>query len=138
MVEFADIPVARGFVGDLNQVFLNLIVNAAHAIGDVVAGTDRKGVIGVRTYRDGDDLVVAISDTGGGIPEAIEGRVFDPFFTTKERVKGDGPRTVGIARAVVVDQHSGSSHSSRPKSARARPSTFTSQSMVVAPVTIAA
>jgi PAS domain S-box-containing protein len=105
--DFGAIPPIPCFVSDLNQVFLNLLVNAAHAIGDVVGKTGGRGVIRVRTYQEGSIVVVAISDTGTGIPVAVRGRIFDPFFTTKEVGKGTG-QGLALARAVVVDRHGGS------------------------------
>jgi PAS domain S-box-containing protein len=105
--DFGMIPPVPCFVSDLNQVFLNLLVNAAHAIGDVVGKTGRLGLIRVRTYLEGSVVVIAISDTGTGIPEAVRGRIFDPFFTTKEVGKGTG-QGLALARAVVVDRHGGS------------------------------
>jgi PAS domain S-box-containing protein len=104
--DFGKIPAVPCFVNDLNQVFLNLLVNAAHAIGDVVGKSGGRGVIRVRTYLEGSVVVIAISDTGTGIPEAVRGRIFDPFFTTKEVGKGTG-QGLALARAVVVDQHGG-------------------------------
>jgi PAS domain S-box-containing protein len=105
--DFGKIPPIPCFVSDLNQVFLNLLVNAAHAIGDVVGKSGERGVIRVRTYLEGSIVVIAISDTGTGIPEAVRGKIFDPFFTTKEVGKGTG-QGLALARAVVVDQHGGS------------------------------
>jgi len=105
--DFGKIPSVPCFVSDLNQVFLNLLVNAAHAIGDVVGKTGQLGVIRVRTYQEGSVVVIAISDTGTGIPEAVRGRIFDPFFTTKEVGIGTG-QGLALARTVVVDQHGGS------------------------------
>jgi signal transduction histidine kinase len=105
--DFGKIPPVPCFVSDLNQVFLNLLVNAAHAIGDVVGKTGRLGLIRVRTYLEGSVVVIAISDTGTGIPEAVRGKIFDPFFTTKEVGKGTG-QGLALARAVVVDRHGGS------------------------------
>ena len=86
----ADLPHVVCHGGQINQVVLNLVVNAAHAIGDVVKGTPDKGIIRVKTCVEGDFAVISISDTGGGIPEAIRQRIFDPFFTTKEVGKGTG------------------------------------------------
>ena len=93
---------------EFNQVMLNLIVNAAHAIGDVVGkdGAGGKGRITITTRRDGDWAEIRITDNGTGIPEAIRQRVFDPFFTTKEVGKGTG-QGLAIARSVVVDKHQG-------------------------------
>jgi PAS domain S-box-containing protein len=104
--EYGELPPVVCHVGELNQVFLNVIVNAAHAIGDVVRGTDRKGTIRVKTWREGQYALVSIADTGSGIPEAVRHRVFDPFFTTKEVGRGTG-QGLAIARAVVVDKHQG-------------------------------
>jgi signal transduction histidine kinase len=86
-----ELPAVPCFLGEFNQVILNLVINAAHAIGDVIK--DRpgsKGVITVRSSRDGDHVEVRVSDTGGGIPEAIRSRIFEPFFTTKAVGKGTG------------------------------------------------
>jgi PAS domain S-box-containing protein len=91
VTDFApDLPQVTCHGGQINQVVLNLVVNAAHAIGDVVKGTTNKGRITVRTAVEDDFVVISIGDTGGGIPEAIRARIFDPFFTTKEVGKGTG------------------------------------------------
>lgn len=105
--DFGELPPVICNGGDLNQVFLNLIVNAAHAIESRVKGTHDKGMIRVSTRLEGKDVVVAISDDGCGIPPQIRDRVFDPFFTTKEVGKGTG-QGLAISRAVVVDRHHGS------------------------------
>lgn len=93
--------------GEINQVILNLVVNAAHAIGDVVGNSGQKGQITVRTRLEGAEAVIQVEDTGGGIPAAIQDRVFDPFFTTKGVGKGSG-QGLAIAHSVVVDKHGGS------------------------------
>ena len=105
--EFGDLPPVLCHVGDLNQVFLNLIVNAAHAIGDVVGQGGGKGTIRITTCREGDLARIDIADTGSGIPETIRSRIFDPFFTTKEVGKGSG-QGLAIARSIVVTKHHGS------------------------------
>jgi two-component system NtrC family sensor kinase len=93
--------------GELNQVILNLIVNAAHAIGDVVKQKEgAKGVIKISTRADGPWAEIKIADTGAGIPESIRHRIFDPFFTTKEVGKGTG-QGLAIAWSTVVDKHHG-------------------------------
>jgi two-component system, NtrC family, sensor kinase len=104
--DFGALPAVICHLGDLNQVFLNLFVNAAHAIGEASEDGKTKGLITVRTYCDGDDVVVAISDTGRGIPESIRGKVFDPFFTTKEVGKGTG-QGLALARTIVAERHGG-------------------------------
>jgi PAS domain S-box-containing protein len=111
--DLGDIPAVLCHVGDVNQVFLNLLVNAAHAISDVVKGGGAKGTICVRTRLEGDHVRIEISDTGCGIPEAIGERIYDPFFTTKEVGRGSG-QGLAIARSIVVDKHGGSlSHDSK-------------------------
>jgi len=107
--QFADLPLVNCYAGEINQVVLNLIVNAAHAIGDVVKGTPDKGRIKVATRVLDDSVEIAIGDTGKGIPIEVRSRIFDPFFTTKEVGKGTG-QGLAIARTVVVDKHGGTLH----------------------------
>ena len=104
--EFGDLPPVMCHLGDLNQVFLNLLVNAAHAIGDVVGNSGEKGTICVSTSCLDDTVSIEIADTGGGIPEAIRGRIFDPFFTTKPVGQGSG-QGLAISYAIVVGKHGG-------------------------------
>ncbi len=107
--QFGEIPPVNCYAGEINQVVLNLIVNAAHAIGDVVKGTPAKGLIRVSTRMLDDAVEIAIADTGKGIPVDVRSRIFDPFFTTKEVGKGTG-QGLAIARTVVVDKHKGTLH----------------------------
>ncbi|MGB2821886.1 MAG: ATP-binding protein [Phycisphaerae bacterium] len=103
----ASLPPVVCLPGEVNQVVLNLIVNAAHAIADVVGdASEHKGVIRVSTRRDGDWVELRVGDTGGGIPEEIRPRIFEPFFTTKDVGKGTG-QGLTIARSAVVDKHGG-------------------------------
>jgi two-component system, NtrC family, sensor kinase len=104
--DFGELPPVVCHAGELNQVFLNVIVNAAHAIGDVVKGTQAKGTIRVTTRRESNEVLVSISDTGTGIPETIRDKVFDQFFTTKEVGRGTG-QGLAIARSIVT-KHRGS------------------------------
>jgi two-component system, NtrC family, sensor kinase len=99
------LPPVSCLPGEFNQVILNIVVNAAHAIADKLGGKGL-GIIGVKTRHKGDKVEIRISDTGTGIPEAARGRIFDPFFTTKEVGKGTG-QGLAIARSVVVDKHQG-------------------------------
>jgi signal transduction histidine kinase len=101
------IPQVSCYAGEINQVLLNLIVNSAHAIGDVVRGTSQKGRIHIASAQEGNMVVISIGDTGGGIPVAIRDRIFDPFFTTKEVGKGTG-QGLAIARSVIQEKHGGS------------------------------
>jgi signal transduction histidine kinase len=103
-----DLPLVPCYPGEMNQVFLNLIINAAHAISDVLdEGRAGKGKITISTHVNGDKAGVHIGDNGGGIPVEVQDRIFDPFFTTKEVGKGTG-QGLAIARAVVVEKHGGS------------------------------
>ena len=104
---FGELPLVRCYAGEINQVFLNIIVNASHAIQNVVKDSGQRGLITVRTRQDGDWAVVSIADTGSGIPQGIQNRIYDPFFTTKEVGKGTG-QGLAIAWSVVVDKHGGS------------------------------
>lgn len=103
---FGNLPEVHCHLGALNQVFLNLIVNAAHAIAEINGTTGTMGRICIRTQVEERFLRIDISDTGAGIPEAIRDRVFDPFFTTKEVGKGIG-QGLAIARAIVCGRHGG-------------------------------
>ncbi len=104
--DFQGLPPVVCHLGDLNQVFLNLLVNASHAIEEVVRDTGNKGRIIVRTRLEGDAVEISISDTGTGIPEDARDRIFDPFFTTKEVGKGTG-QGLALARAIIVEKHGG-------------------------------
>ncbi len=103
--ELGELPLVPCHLGDLNQVFLNLLVNAAHAIAEGERGC--RGRIRIRTASEGDTIRIDIADTGCGIPENIRDRVFEPFFTTREVGKGSG-QGLAIARSIVVDKHGGS------------------------------
>lgn len=108
VTDFApDLPLVPCFPGELNQVFLNIIVNAAHAIADVVGdGSSGQGTITVSTHQLDGWVEVRIGDTGTGIPKAIRSKIFDPFFTTKEIGKGTG-QGLAYAHSVVVEKHKG-------------------------------
>jgi PAS domain S-box-containing protein len=101
-----ELPLVPCVAGELNQVILNLIVNAAHAISDVVRDSGRKGRIHISTRRRDSMAEIALADTGAGIPESIQSRVFDPFFTTKPVGKGTG-QGLAIAHAVIVQKYKG-------------------------------
>lgn len=100
-----DLPPTPCNVGEFNQVVLNLVVNAAHAIGDGAKERGR-GTITVSSRRDGDWSEIRITDTGGGIPDTISQRIFDPFFTTKPVGKGTG-QGLYLARKIIVERHHG-------------------------------
>lgn len=96
--KFGDIPDIMCYPQQLNQVFLNLLVNAAHALR-------QSGTVTVSTWCDENNVYVAVADTGTGIPPAIRGRIFEPFFTTKEVGKGTG---LGLSiSADIIHKHGG-------------------------------
>ncbi|GEM_PF-3881159 len=102
-----DLPQVPCFADEINQVVLNLVVNAAHAIRDSQdSASPEKGRILVGTRDLGDRVEVRICDTGGGIPPEIRKKVFDPFFTTKAVGKGTG-QGLSIAHNVIVKKHGG-------------------------------
>ncbi len=104
-----DLPLVPGYPGDLNQVFLNLIVNAAHAIAEQVGAMpseEERGTIAVGARRDGAWVEVAVTDTGCGMSEEVQRRACDPFFTTKKVGRGTG-QGLYIAHDVVVNKHGG-------------------------------
>jgi signal transduction histidine kinase len=106
----ATLPLISCLPGEFNQVILNLIVNASHAIAEVTKnGGPAKGKITVQTRNCAEWAEIRIQDSGTGIPEKVRARIFDPFFTTKEIGKGTG-QGLAIARSVVVDKHGGSIH----------------------------
>jgi PAS domain S-box-containing protein len=103
--EWGDLPQVVCNIGELNQVFLNLIVNAAHAIAD--AGKDlTTGEIKLRTESDGNHVLIRISDNGCGVAPENLSKLYDPFFTTKEVGRGSG-QGLAIAHSIVVDKHQG-------------------------------
>jgi PAS domain S-box-containing protein len=104
--ELGDVPMVMCHGGEINQVLLNLIVNAAHAIGDVPESGKAKGQIILRSRQENDEVVITVTDTGTGIPEAAQSRVFDPYFTTKPVGKGTG-QGLSICRNIIVKRHGG-------------------------------
>ena len=101
------LPPVACVAGELSQVFLNLIVNAADAVIDtVIANRGRKGTIRITSKREGEFVEVRVSDSGIGIPVAIQPKIFDPFFTTKDIGRGSG-QGLAIAHAIVVQKHHG-------------------------------
>jgi signal transduction histidine kinase len=102
-----NLPLVPCLAGEINQVLLNLLVNAAHAIADVVQSIENgRGTITISTRQDGDWVEMSVADTGTGIPEHAREQVFDPFFTTKEVGKGTGQGLM-LAHTVVVKKHGG-------------------------------
>ncbi len=105
-MDLGELPPVRCHGGEINQVILNLVLNAAHAVEDAVTGTNARGKITIRTRVDGNHVAISIADTGTGIAKHVRDRVFDPFFTTKPVGKGTG-QGLALARSVIVDRHHG-------------------------------
>jgi PAS domain S-box-containing protein len=102
-----DLPLVTCLAAECNQVFLDLIVNAADAIREKLGeGAAKKGRITVSTSRDGDWVEVRVQDTGTGIRKEFRSRLFDPFFTTKEVGRGIG-QGLAVAHSVVTEKHGG-------------------------------
>jgi two-component system NtrC family sensor kinase len=101
------LPLVPCFLGEFNQCVLNLIVNAAHAIADVIKqNPGTKGLITVQTRGDGNFVEVRVTDTGTGIPESARSHIFEPFFTTKDVGKGTG-QGLSIVYGSIVKRHGG-------------------------------
>jgi signal transduction histidine kinase len=97
--DFGDIPMVEGFSQQINQVFMNILVNAAQAI-------EKTGEIHIKTELEGKGVKISISDTGSGIDEKNISKIFDPFFTTKPVGKGTG---LGMNIAYnIIKKHKGS------------------------------
>ncbi|GAA2796711.1 ATP-binding protein [Kitasatospora paracochleata] len=96
------LPNIPGYPAELNQVWTNLIDNAAWAIRSTGAG----GTLTVRTARDGDQVLVEVRDTGPGVPADVQSRVFDPFFSTKPVGEGTG-LGLDISWRIIVNRHGG-------------------------------
>lgn len=101
------LPMIHCIISQINQVILNMIVNAAQAIEEKIkSGQYSKGNICIRTLLEDQWAVITIEDNGGGIPPLVEERIFDPFFTTKEVGKGTG-QGLAIAHDIIVNKHGG-------------------------------
>ena len=101
------LPLVPIFRAEFNQVILNMIVNAAHAIAEKNKDNQsEKGTIHIRTIHEGNQAKICIGDTGAGIPEDIRHKIFDLFFTTKEPGKGTG-QGLAISHSVIVKKHNG-------------------------------
>jgi signal transduction histidine kinase len=100
------LPHVLCFPGDINQVFMNLIINGAHAIHEKQGDSNEKGLITISTFFENDYVVIKIKDSGTGISEDMIDKIFDPFFTTKQVGKGTG-QGLAISRNIIVTKHGG-------------------------------
>jgi PAS domain S-box-containing protein len=105
VTDLGELPPVICSAGDLNQVLLNLLVNAADATAETQT-PDAPGQITVRSRQAGDQVVIEISDTGPGIPDELRDRIYEPFFTTKPVGRGTG-QGLALARNVIVERHDG-------------------------------
>ncbi len=101
-----NLPLVPCLPGEFNQVILNLVVNAAHAIEDKFKDSGKKGSIKIKTLKKEGDLILRVTDNGCGIPSDIIDNIFDPFFTTKPVGKGTG-QGLSIVRNIIVQKHQG-------------------------------
>jgi two-component system NtrC family sensor kinase len=118
-----DLPTVSGFEGELKQVLLNILVNAAQAIGDDPSRPENPplGLIKITTSADDEHAFVVITDNGPGMDETVQRRIFDPFFTTKDVGKGTG-QGLSMAYSIIVQKHGGTL---AVKSAPGQGATFT-------------
>ena len=101
-----NLPPICGFPGDLNQAFLNIIVNAAHAVDQQSTDGEQTGKIKIKTSSGNGCVEIEISDSGCGIPLELQQKIFDPFFTTKDVGKGTG-QGLAVVHQVIVEKHGG-------------------------------
>lgn len=97
--ELGDIPLVPCFMQEINQVFMNLLVNAGQAIAD-------QGTIHIRTYREEEWICVRVTDSGKGMSPEVQKRIFEPFFTTKRVGEGTG-LGLSMAYQIIVEKHGG-------------------------------
>ena len=102
-----DLPQVGALSAEINQVLINLVVNAADAIAERYGESGEKGKICIRTKKEADKVVIEVEDDGGGIPDDVKTKIFQPFFTTKEVGKGTG-QGLAISHNVIVNHHHGS------------------------------
>lgn len=105
-MQLGEIPLVKCFQGNINQVLLNMIVNAAHAVRDKYKDTGQTGKITISTYQDNEEVCISISDDGTGIPDQIRDKIFEPFFTTKKVGEGSG-QGLAIVHDIIVSKHGG-------------------------------
>lgn len=101
-----NLPPVPCFANDISQVFLNIIVNAAHANAEKYAESSELGTILIRTFLDNKNVVIEIEDTGHGIPEELLPKIFDPFFTTKKVGNGTG-QGLTLCYSIITEKHKG-------------------------------
>ena len=104
-----NLPMVECFPGDLNQVFINLIVNATNAIEEKIENSAvKRGLIKIKTSanKEKTKVIISFNDNGNGIPDHVKDKIFNPFFTTKEVGKGTG-QGLSLAYKTIVEKHNG-------------------------------
>lgn len=101
-----ELPLVDCWIDDINRVFLNLIVNAAHSVAERYRVEGGGGQIRISTHEGDGCVFVAVADDGCGIPEAIQGRIFEPSFAKKDEIRGVG-RRLSVSRSIVAERHGG-------------------------------
>jgi PAS domain S-box-containing protein len=101
-----DLPSIKVYPGDIGQVVVNLVVNAAHSIEEKKGKSQTLGKITIASFLEEKDLIIQVSDTGKGIPDGVRERIFDPFFTTKEVGRGSG-QGLAISHTIIHEKHHG-------------------------------
>ena len=104
--DFGEVPSLNGYPGELNQAFLNLVVNAAHAVADRPSDVTEPGRVAISTRFEDGHVVIRVADTGCGMTPEVQARLFEPFFTTKAVGRGTG-QGLTVVRAAVVQKHNG-------------------------------
>ena len=102
--DFAELPLVECLPGKINQVFMNLITNAIHAIKSKEP-KDQEGVLAIKTWQEGSDVKISIKDSGTGMPEEVKQKIFEPFFTTKDVGEGTGLGLSIVFR--IIENHHG-------------------------------
>ncbi|MFP5079506.1 7TM diverse intracellular signaling domain-containing protein [Pedobacter sp. JCM 36344] len=102
--EFAELPLVECLPGKINQVFMNLITNAVHAIKSKEP-KDNEGVLSIKTWQEGDNVKISIKDSGTGMPDEVKQKIFEPFFTTKDVGEGTGLGLSIVFR--IIENHNG-------------------------------
>ncbi|MBS1703073.1 MAG: hypothetical protein JST12_15515 [Armatimonadetes bacterium] len=104
--DLGNIPLVTCHAGEINQVLINLIINAAHAISEQLIDPSMMGTITIRTYAQDENVLIEVRDTGCGVPEENLDRIFEPFFTTKAVGRGTG-QGLAVVHGVVVQKLGG-------------------------------
>jgi two-component system NtrC family sensor kinase len=102
--DFGDLPLVECLPGKINQVFMNLITNAVHAIKSKEP-KDSEGILAIKTWQEGTNVKVSIKDSGTGMPDDVKQKIFEPFFTTKDVGEGTGLGLSIVFR--IIENHNG-------------------------------